>query len=395
MDTSLTRLFSDFDEGRITRRELLQALAVAGLAVPAASFAQVRAGGAGGAGATPPAAGGGGGRAARDTTPAPPPFQATGWKTVWLDHFSFQSSDYKKATAFYSTLMGWPIRSDDGKQAVLDLGDAAGGVIMRGGFPAPPPPPPRAAGDTTPAGRGGGRGNARTAIWDGMCWGIDPWDAKKVEAALTMRGLNPVADNSGKDFESFHIKDPDGFALQISNGNKANRRKGAANVKLPAPAPFDAAPWKTIWIDHISYQVADYKKSVAFYQALLGWKPGKDGGTQNQCDIGDIAGIIIRNGRGGGGRGAGAGAGAPPAPVVTSQIDHISFGVSPWDPDKVEAELMKRGLGSPDRNRPGHLSPDTGGGGEIHTSPFQSYHTPDPFGWDLQISNITFATRDA
>ena len=36
---------------------------------------------------------------------------------------------------------------------------------------------------------------------------------------------------------------------------------------------------------------------------------------------------------------------------------------------------------------------DTGGGGDIHVSRFQSYHTPDPFGWDLQISNITFETR--
>ena len=60
---------------------------------------------------------------------------------------------------------------------------------------------------------------------------------------------------------------------------------------------------------------------------------------------------------------------------------------------KVEAELMKRGLGRPASNNPGHLTPDTGSGGDIHTSKFQSYHTPDPFGWDLQISNITFETR--
>jgi hypothetical protein len=54
---------------------------------------------------------------------------------------------------------------------------------------------------------------------------------------------------------------------------------------------------------------------------------------------------------------------------------------------------MKRGLGSPDRNNPGHLSSDTGGGGDIHVSKFQSYHIKDPFGWDLQISNIAFENR--
>src|SRR5205807_7494073 len=33
----------------------------------------------------------------------------------------------------------------------------------------------------------------------------------------------------GRDFQSFHVKDPDGFDLQISNGNRKNRRQGSAN----------------------------------------------------------------------------------------------------------------------------------------------------------------------
>ena len=59
-----------------------------------------------------------------------------------------------------------------------------------------------------------------------MAWGIDKWDAKKVEAELKARGLSPVADNHG-DFQSFHVKDPDGFDLWITNGNRKNRRKDA------------------------------------------------------------------------------------------------------------------------------------------------------------------------
>jgi NADPH-dependent 2,4-dienoyl-CoA reductase/sulfur reductase-like enzyme len=47
--------------------------------------------------------------------------------------------------------------------------------------------------------------------------------AKKVEAALKRRGLNPVADNEGTDFQSFHVKDPSGLDLQISNGTKESR----------------------------------------------------------------------------------------------------------------------------------------------------------------------------
>ncbi len=127
----------------------------------------------------------------------------------WLDHFSYQCTDHKKAASFYSTLMGWKIRSVDDKQAVLDIGDV-GGVIMRGGFPVPPPPPPPAPGDSaTGRGRGRGGGVPTTAIWDNMCWGIAPWDTKKVQAELEKRGLKPVADHAGSDFQSFHVVDPD------------------------------------------------------------------------------------------------------------------------------------------------------------------------------------------
>ena len=54
-----------------------------------------------------------------------------------------------------------------------------------------------------------------------------------------------------------------------------------------------------MWLDHISFEVSNYKETVAFYTALLGWKPGTDEGSQNQCEIGDVGDIIIRRGGGG------------------------------------------------------------------------------------------------
>jgi catechol 2,3-dioxygenase-like lactoylglutathione lyase family enzyme len=215
-------------------------------------------------------------------------------------------------------------------------------------------------------------------VFDSFCWGIEPWDAKKVEAELRKRGLNPVADNSGKDFESFHVKDPGGFNLQISNGSRRNRRQGAANGKTSAPAPFASTNWKTVWLDHISFEVPDYKKTVAFYTALLGWKPGKDEGSQNQCEIGDVGDIIIRRGFAGG-RGA-----APNAAPRPASIGHIAFGITPFDADQVKAELEKRGLTA---------RVDTGGRGDIHTASYKSYHTTTPNGFDLQISATNRSTR--
>ena len=372
--SELATLFSDFDRGRISRRQLLTALGLAVAVRPAAAFAQGQCGGA--RAGTPDC----------DPTPAKLPFEPTGWKTVLLDHLSCQVADYSKEAAYYQTLMNWKIRSDDGKQAVLDIGDW-GGLIIRGGYvappppPAPPAPPPGAdAGGRGGRGGGGGRGPAipRNAVFDSFCFGIEPWDAKKVEAELKKRGLNPVADNEGKDFQSFHVKDPGGFGLQISNGSRKNRRQGAANGKTSAPAPFEPTNWKTIWLDHLSFEVPNYKESAAFYHALLGWKLGMDEGSQNQVEIGDIGDAIIR--RGGGGRGAAPG--APPRPAA---IGHIAFGITPFDADKVKEELTKRGLSARE---------DTGGRGDIHTAAYKSYHTTTPNGYDLQISATNKATRE-
>jgi catechol 2,3-dioxygenase-like lactoylglutathione lyase family enzyme len=370
MSVDLATLFNDFDRGRLSRRQLLKALG-AGVAIrPVFAFAQGQCGGA--RAGTPEC----------DPTPAALPFERTGWKTIRLDHLSCQVADYPKEAAYYAALMNWRIRSDDGRQAVLDIGDW-GGLVLRGGYQAPPPP---SADDAAAAGRAGGRGGAggprppRLAVFDSFCWGIEPWDAKNVEAQLRKRGLSPVADNQGKDFQSFHVKDPDGFDLQISNGSPKNRRQGSANAKTSAPTPFEPTSWKTVWLDHISFEVSNYKETVAFYSALLGWLPGTDEGSQNQCEIGDVGDIIIRRG-GGGNRGGGAGT----MPLARrAAMGHIAFGITPFDPDQVKAELDRRGLTA---------RVDTGGRGDIHTSSYKSYHTTTPNGFDLQISATTRANR--
>src|ERR1019366_4862862 len=391
MVDALARLFNDFDRGTITRRQLLQALGIAVVAAPMSAFAQGRCGGARA------------GTAACDTMPARLPFERAGWKTVYMDHFTMQCADYKREAAYYTTLMGWKVRGDDGTKIVLDIGDNVGSVIIRGGFVAPPtpPPPPPAAGDSAAGrGRGGGRGGSRVplnVVWDSFCRGIEPWDAKKGEAELRKPGRNPIADNDGKDFQSFHVKDPDGFDLQISNGNGRNRRRGPAAGQLPAPAPFEPTGGKTVWLDHISFAVSNYKESTAFYTALLGWKPTGDEGSQNECEIGELGNIIIRGG-GGGGRGAGAGRGGAGgdtggarggqavAAARRAVIHHISFGISPWDTDGVKAALDKRGLTG---------RQDTGGKGDIHdeAAKYKSYHTTTADGYDLQISNADRANR--
>jgi len=384
MHEAFIKLLDDFRDGTLSRRQLLQALAVAA-ALPAAGVAQS---GSGARGADSSARGGGRGAAPRDTTPLIPPFAPTGWKTVWLDHLSYQCVDYKKAAAFYATLMGWKVRSDDGKQCVLDIGENSGSIIIRGGLTVPPP----AA--ITDAGLGVNRPQVQ-AVFDGFAWGIEPWDTNKVKAELEKRGLNPVADNAGSDYRSFHVKDPDGFDVAVTNGTKALRRKTRANGKLPAPAPFEPTGWNTLYLDHISFEVPDYRRSAAFYQALLGWDIRPGGGGQVNVQIGTIAGAIIRGNaaaraaaRGGGRGGAGDSTGGAAAPVqqsrptngVSAAIGHISFGIENWDTERVRAELKKRDVVYVNREGQREPRPDM-------TGTLQSFHVPDAMGWDLQIGN--------
>src|SRR5678815_5031335 len=157
-----------------------------------------------------------------------------------------------------------------------------------------------------------------------------------------------------------------------------------------APAKPAGTPWKTVWLDHISFQVSDYKKSVDFYTDLMGWKVLNDTGIQAAIDINGI-GIIIRRRRRPADAGAGtrpdsaSGAGRvavaqPSRPPVTAVVDHFSWGIEPWDTETVRGELLKRGLTPRE---------DTGNRGSMDTSPFKSFHVKDPDGWDLQISNQT------
>ena len=103
--------------------------------------------------------------------------------------------------------------------------------------------------------------------------------------------------------------------------------------------------------------------------------------------IGEVGDIIIRGGN-------------PLAPAggqgnATRQgIDHISFGIAPWDTDGVKRELETRGLKATIDTSSRHKGPDgTWVPDDIHTAAFKSYHTDTPNGYNLQISYVTHDNR--
>jgi catechol 2,3-dioxygenase-like lactoylglutathione lyase family enzyme len=162
MEHLIANLLQQFERGRLTRRQLIQSLALTATAASAAA-------------------------------PAAAAAQATGFTAIAVDHISYQVADYAKTRDFYGDLLGMKVSDDDGKQCRLTFGDHATCLVPR---------------------------NARqpTAVGtiDHMAYLIADWDADKVKSELERRGLKPRLDNV-----SFHVKDPDGFDVQIAGRLKA------------------------------------------------------------------------------------------------------------------------------------------------------------------------------
>lgn len=193
MENVIARLLEEFEGGKINRRQLIQSLAMAAAAAPAAALA----------GTQKPANGTG-----ASDKPAP-------WKTMWLDHISYAVSDYKRSTDFYASLMGWEVRNDNGtSQATLNINNIGGIIIRNNRQPASAAAP--AAANRPPL----------TGVINHISWGIEPWDTEGVKAELERRGLKPRPDMVGENFKSFHVNDPDGWDLQISNQTKNSRSQG-------------------------------------------------------------------------------------------------------------------------------------------------------------------------
>ena len=110
-----------------------------------------------------------------------------GFKAVAVNHISYQVNDYAKTRDFYGDLLGMKV-GDNGKQYELVLGESNTFVIPR----------------NAPAGT--------TPRVDHIAYTIENWDKNAVKAELERRGLDPKEDTEN----SFHVKDPNGFDLQIS-----------------------------------------------------------------------------------------------------------------------------------------------------------------------------------
>ena len=151
MDSVISDLVSRYERGSLTRRQLIQGLAMlagATAAMPASAAA---------------------------------PFQTTS-----IDHVSLQVKDLDKAVNFYKNVFGLPVLNEDPKTKTVRLKVGAGRIAIR---------------QVEPYG-----------VVDHIAFGVAHFDKPAVIDALKQQGVTPL--ETGDPLQ-FHVVDPDGYPVQI------------------------------------------------------------------------------------------------------------------------------------------------------------------------------------
>jgi catechol 2,3-dioxygenase-like lactoylglutathione lyase family enzyme len=156
MEHIIAKLLHEFEQGKLSRRELIKNLTVAATAASAVT-------------ATPVAAA-----------------ESKVLNATNINHVSYQVADYAKSREFYAGLFGMKVSDDDGKQCRLSFGNNI--LIVRSRQPAPKV--------------------------DHIAYTLANWDQEKeaIEAEVKRRGLKIV---QGDTKTSLHVLDPDGLGVQF------------------------------------------------------------------------------------------------------------------------------------------------------------------------------------
>jgi len=152
MEAMISSLVSRFEKGGLSRRELVQGLAMLTAASTAASSGLA---------------------------------QDAGLKAAKIDHVSIQVTDLPRAVAFYQKMFGLTVVSEDKPNEIVRLGVGKALVSLHHKSP--------------------------TGIVDHFAIGVEKFNKESVTRQLKALGVTPE-DNLDA---GFHIKDPEGMSVQI------------------------------------------------------------------------------------------------------------------------------------------------------------------------------------
>ena len=151
METIINRLLERFESGSLSRRHLIQGLAMlatAGTAAPVAA-------------------------------------QTRGFQGGFISHVSLSVSDLQRSTEFYQKVFGLAVLSQDKPNDIVRLGLTRTLVSLRRASP--------------------------KGVVDHFAIGVEKFNRESVTKDLLDRGVTPEQNAEA----GFHVQDPDGFPVQI------------------------------------------------------------------------------------------------------------------------------------------------------------------------------------
>ena len=151
MEPIISDLVSRFEKGSLSRRDLVQGLAMLAASGTAAAAAQ----------------------------------QEIDFKTANIDHVSIQVADLQRSVDFYQKMFGFSVISQDQPHGIIRLGNTRTLVSLN---------------HQSPAG-----------IVDHFAIGIPRFSKESAARYVTQRGARPEDDP----YAGLHVKDPDGINVQI------------------------------------------------------------------------------------------------------------------------------------------------------------------------------------
>ena len=152
METIISNLLSRFEKGSLSRRELVQGLAMLAASGTAAAAAQ----------------------------------DEIDFKTANIDHVSMQVADLQRSVDFYQKMFGFPVVSEDKPLGIVRLGTNRTLVSFNRQSP--------------------------VGIIDHFAIGVPRFTKESAARYLTQRGARPGDDP----YHGLHVRDPDGIYVQIS-----------------------------------------------------------------------------------------------------------------------------------------------------------------------------------
>ena len=153
MTSTISKLLATYENGKLSRRDLVQGLAL--------------------------------------LTAGAGTMSAAGFQGNSINHVSLYVSDLQRSSDFYQRVLGGTVNKRDGNNQLIFGKDF---LVLR-----PGKPPGKV---------------------DHLAIGVDNFNEASVTADLKARGVTPMNEKGGV---GFHVVDPDGFPIQITNVNNTGR----------------------------------------------------------------------------------------------------------------------------------------------------------------------------